>query len=288
MDAPRVLIIGCGDVGMAVAALVHDAGGDCAGLRRDWSAVADDIKPHRRLSADVRDADALRRAIAGADFDYALVTTAAGEFSDQRYREIYVEGLANALRALPPAIKRLFLVSSTRVYHQDDGAWVDEDSPTRPVDFAGRRLLEAENLLSQAEFPSTVVRCSGIYGPGRRGLIDRARRGEGCRRHPPIYTNRIHRDDCAGALAHLIAMDWAGRPPQALYLATDERPAPLWEVLQWLAERHGVELSAERSADVRFRASRRCRNRRLLDSGYRFIYPDYLTGYESLLAEDND
>ena len=62
----------------------------------------------------------------------------------------------------------MFFTSSTGVYAQTHGEWVDEDSPTEPVRYAGKRLLEGERLLLSGPFPATIVRLAGIYGPGRR------------------------------------------------------------------------------------------------------------------------
>ena len=99
---------------------------------------------------------------------------------------------------------------------------MDETSETSPREFSGRRLLEGEQLFLQSPFPATIVRMAGIYGPGRTRLIDQVRRGEAiCQTGEPRYTNRIHRDDCAGVLRHLMSLS----SPDAMYLGTDHEPA---------------------------------------------------------------
>src|SRR4029077_5055024 len=138
-------------------------------------------------------------------------------------------GLQRLLAALEASrVRRVFFTSSTAVYAQHDGQWVDEDSETAPTNFSGVRLLEAEALLRRCPLPSTVLRCSGIYGPGRTRLIDSVRQGTALA--SDRFTNRIHRDDVAGAIAHLLRSESA---PELLLL-NDDDPAPEREVLSFL------------------------------------------------------
>jgi nucleoside-diphosphate-sugar epimerase len=134
-------------------------------------------------------------------------------------------------------------------------------------------------------FPATVIRFGGIYGPSRTRLIDSLRAGSAtCVAQPPLYTNRIHRDDCAAALAHLMTL----AEPESLYLGVDDDPAPQCQVLGWLAARLGVagpRVVAEQAAARGQRANKRCRNTRLRASGFRFRYPSYRDGYRAMLAE---
>jgi nucleoside-diphosphate-sugar epimerase len=189
----------------------------------------------------------------------------------------------------------VFFTSSTVVYAQSAGEWVDEASPTEPVHFAGTRMLEAERLLLRAPFPATVLRLGGIYGPGRIGLIERIRRGEVvCAPGPPVYTNRIHRDDCAGVLRHLMIVPGAER----IYIGVDHEPAEECTVARWLAARLGAPaprgvLGADRGVrrhrgpprPRRRAGNKRCRNAKLLGTGYVFRYPTFREGYGALLSD---
>jgi len=279
--ASSVLIAGCGDIGLRIGQLLAAKGHDVRGFRRSPPPAPPGMT---LFSADLEDAAGLRSALAGFSPEYVLALQAAGEFSDSRYRAVYVEGLRNLLAALKDAApRRVFLASSSRVYHQDGGEWVDEDSATAPQDFAGQRLLEAERLLRESSFPFCIVRFTGIYGPGRQGLLNRIKEGAGCPPVPPFYTNRIHADDCAGVLAHLLKRDAAGEPLADCYLATDSEPAPLYEVMSWLATHMGRDLQEKAPPTGRRRTSKRCCNRRLLESGYGFLYPSYRQGYAELL-----
>ena len=102
---------------------------------------------------------------------------------------------------------------------------------------------------------------------------------------PVMYSNRIHRDDCAGVLAHLIDLTLAKRPIEPLYLASDCEPAPLHEVMTWLAKQLKVASTATIQSPLRRRASKRCDNSRLVESGYVFQYPSYREGYAHVLRE---
>lgn len=170
--------------------------------------------PLRPLPVDVTDRRALERMT--PDADVAVYAVAAGRRDEGAYRRAYVDGVAALLdvlegRAGPP--RRVFFVSSTSVYGERGGAWVDEATPVQPGGFPGECLVAGEQRMLASSIPATLVRFGGIYGPGRGWLIERARAGASCVDDPPRFTNRIHRDDCAGVLAHLIARTWEhGRP----------------------------------------------------------------------------
>ena len=181
------------------------------------------------------------------------------------------------------------------MYAQSNGQWVDEDSKTEPETFSGRRLLEGERAVLDGLFPATVLRLAGIYGPGRTRSIERVLKipvDDGPPDSRPIYTNRIHRDDCAGALAHLMLLP----EPDELYLGVDHEPADRRTVAAWMSGRFGETRTSGSASDEKppgtnrrrtdeRRTNKRCSNTRLLDSGYRFCYPTYREGYAALLAE---
>jgi nucleoside-diphosphate-sugar epimerase len=209
----------------------------------------------------------------------------AGGTDDRAYRSAYVDGLRYLLAVVDgQPIRRVILASSTGVYAQTNGEWVDEESATESTHFSGRRLLEGERLLHTSRFSATAVRLAGIYGPGRARLIDRVRRGQAMIPGAPIYANRIHRDDCVGVLCHLMMLE----RPDPLYVAGDEEPAEIAEVLRWLATRlrapephvdpHETGMRYGRTSNKRVRSAR------LLASGYRFRFPTFREGYGELIA----
>jgi len=219
-----------------------------------------------------------------AGLDFVFYTAAADSREDGAYHRAYVAGPENLLAALQSqdqTPRRVFFTSSTAVFGQNGGEWVDEESPTEPGEFSGRRLLEGESLFLKGPFPATVLRLAGIYGPGRTRLIDQVRRGEArCWKGAPHFTNRIHRDDCAGALRHLMALT----TPQALYLGVDTKPVSRREVLTWIAAGLGLpEPPWVPPPAGGGRSNKRCSSARLLASGYRLAYPSYREGYGEML-----
>jgi nucleoside-diphosphate-sugar epimerase len=219
------------------------------------------------------------------DLLYYIATP--GAYDDEAYRLAYVEGLKNLISALDQAGERprLVFVSSTAVYGQTAGEWVDEDSPTEPAGFSGRRMLEAEAAALNAPLTSSVIRFGGIYGPGRTRMLHRVREGAPCVDQPPRYTNRIHEADCIGVLDHVGTL----ATPQPRYLAVDNEPCPQCTLMDWLADQLGLPRPSRSSAEgAPARAgNKRCDNSRLRSSGYEFLYPSFRDGYAGMLADQN-
>ena len=275
------LILGCGDIGMALGRELREAGHRVIGARRHPAAL--EGSGLEAVAVDLTDPATLTRL---PDADTLVYVVSADHFDETAYRAAYLDGLTAVLgefagRDTPPG--RVFFVSSTSVYAQRDGEMVDETSPTEPSGFSGLVMRKAEQSLIDHALPGTVVRFSGIYGPGRDRLIHQVGEGRVAPSTPIMYSNRIHRDDCAGVLVHLIGRHLAGQALEALYLGSDCEPTPLHEVMAWLATQLKVEATETIQSPLRRRASKRCDNTRLLESGYRFRYPSYREGYAQVL-----
>lgn len=267
----RLLIAGCGDLGIRLAGCLSGGDWQVHGLRRHVEALPAGIVP---LRADLSDSASL--AAAGGDWDAIVYQATPDAYDEAGYRAAYLEGLERLLELA--SARRLVFVSSTAVYGQDAGEWVDETSETRPKRFNGRVLLEAEALAARAAPQSIAVRFAGIYGPGRDFLVRKVAAGAAsCRERPPQWTNRIHADDCAGTLAHLLALD----EPAPLYCASDGHPAPRCEVLDWLSDQLGAAPPAREASGGG--QGKRVSSARLTESGYRLIHPDYRSGYQEML-----
>jgi len=201
----RALIIGCGYVGSALGLSLVDAGWQVWGLRRSGPCPPQLLS----LRCDLSDRTALRETFASVDapLDAVIYAVAASGFDEDAYRAAYVDGLDAALTALAEPPARLLFASSTSVYGQQDGAWVDESSAAEPIGFSGAVMLDAERLAGERQPGATVVRFGGIYGPGRTRLIDRVRGGHAIAGPNAPFRNRIHRDDCAGVFHHLLTLD---------------------------------------------------------------------------------
>lgn len=273
-----ILIAGCGYVGTALARRLAGHGHAVWGLRRNVSSLPAGVQP---VAADLNEDIGTEALPSGLD---AVVYTAAPDSgSDETYEQIYVSGLrrlldAAASIAVPP--KRLLLVSSTAVYAQTDGSWVDESSATAPTRYSGTRLLESEAVAHTSGMKATAVRFGGIYGPGRTSLIERVDRGDAAITPTPRYTNRIHRDDCAAVLEFLLR---TGDPP-ATVVAVDEDPADANEVVAWLAHRLGLP-SPSKSDEAHASRNKRCSSALLRSLGFVFSYPSYRDGYPTIVDE---
>jgi nucleoside-diphosphate-sugar epimerase len=275
----RVLIVGCGYVGSRLAELLGGRGGTVFGLRRDPSALPSGVVGVRADVSDPGSLNALPDRLDG--LVYAI---SPGERSKEAYRLAYVDGLRNVLQAITAAggrPERVVLVSSTGVYGHSDGRWVDEDTLPEPADFSGRILLEGERVVREAEGTGVVLRLGGIYGPGRTQTVRRVLDGEAGCPAPDTYGNRIHRDDAAAALLHLLDLE----DPHAIYIGVDRDPAPLREVYRWIAAQGGAPDPCRGGAPEtggaagRRETNKRCSSERLVRSGFEFRYPSYREGY---------
>lgn len=279
---PSLLIAGCGDIGGRLARQLLAADWTLYGVRRDVSRLPAGVVP---VAADLGNAQCPAAWPAG-ELDYLVYCLAASDSSEAGYRTAYVDGLRHVLGWLAQQgqrPRRVLFVSSTSVYGQAAGEWVDETSQAEPSGFSGRIMLEAEQLLLRSGLPASVVRLSGIYGPGREWLLGQVRQGYRVVSEPPLYGNRIHADDAAGLLAFLLQADQRGVALADCYLGVDDEPAPLHEVVAWLRTRLAVTEWAEAST-VRRAGSKRCRNARARALGWAPQYPSYREGYAAILA----
>lgn len=278
----QVVIAGCGYVGNALARLLLAEGHEVFGIRRDPSQLAKGVRAIRGDLADPRSLGPAPQRV-----EYAVFCVGADESSEQAYRRAYLDGLAGFLEWLAnegQRPKRLVMTSSTSVYGQRRGEPIDEDSPTHPTQFRGETLLASERLLAATGLSTVVVRLGGIYGPERSSLIDRALAGELRLRPAEHFTNRIHRDDAAGLIRHLLFHP----APAPLYLGVDSEPADESNVHAWITKELGLPepaIEARDEATTRRQGvgSKRCSNARARESGYTFRYPSFREGYGALI-----
>ena len=215
--------------------------------------------------------------------DFLVYCVAATAQTDDNYRQHYVEGLRNVLNALDAAtsLKHVTFVSSTRMYGQTTDALLNENTVPQEADFGGLRLLEAENLLKQAgkSWTHTALRLTGIYGPGRNRMLNLA---ANILNWPTqnIWTNRIHRDDAAAFIVHLIQMLLDGRSVQDCYVVTDSCSVSQYEVLNWIASQMGKKVENQTPEII---GGKRMSNQRMLSTGFSLKYPDYKAGYSAML-----
>lgn len=303
----RVLIVGCGYVGLPLGAELVKLGHEVFGLRRTSSDDADlkaaGLTP---LHADISQLETLTAL--PADFDWVVNCAASGGGDVDAYRRLYLQGTRNLIAWLASSrgresadlskeenvlrltsaatLKKFVYTSSTGVYGQNDGSVVKETSPTEPAVETARILVETEKALLAAarekNFPAVVLRVAGIYGPDRGYLLkqylkNEARiEGSGGR-----ILNMIHRDDLIGVV---VAALKSGRPGE-IYNAVDDEPVTQRTFFEWLAGMLGKDLppSAPEDAETNRKrgvTNKRVSNRRLkMELGYQFKYPNFRTGY---------
>jgi nucleoside-diphosphate-sugar epimerase len=293
----KVLIVGCGYVGMALGARLASQGHAVFGLRRTASGRTE-LEPLgiQLLTADVTQPETLARL--PGEWSWVVNTVSAGGGGGAAYETVYCAGMRHLvtwLRTAAPALSKFVYTSSTGVYAQDDGSEVTEESEATPTTATGRSLLEAEQVLLSAHrdfgFPAVILRAAGIYGPGRgywlrQFLAGEARlEGKGER-----ILNMIHRDDLAGIIAAALERGLPGE----IYNAVDEEPVSQTVLFGWLAKRLNRQMptqeppatiaNSRRTATNKSVSSRKLRQR----LRYQFNYPTFREGFEAELTGHSD
>ncbi|MCO7225687.1 SDR family oxidoreductase [Pleionea sp. CnH1-48] len=268
----KLLLAGFGKLARPLSVQLQQQGHQITALRRSPQTEASSIS---QLGIDLSD----KRSVANIpdDFDQVVVTLTPDAYDDANYRKTYIESVDNLLQHFAQRNKETHFtyVSSTRVYGQKNGEWVDEDSETKPEDSRGQILLEAEQNLRTYHKKNTIIRFSGIYDSHSQRLLKQLEKP--VPKSPEVYTNRIHREDCVGILSYLVQKKLADDSIESIYLGSDDDPAPVWDVLSWLAQSRGLPPPTP-SSEERNR-NKRCDNRKLKELGYSFKYSNYKKGY---------
>lgn len=274
---PTVLIAGCGDLGTEIGLRFVERGARVIALRRNAAVLP--------ASFEAQAVDLGRDTpVVPSDTDLVVIALAADAPTAEAYRAAYLDGLRNVLDALDAAgatPKRVLMVSSTAVYNVTDGSWIDEGTAATASSATGSVLVEAERLLHERVPSAIALRLAGIYGPGRTRLLDQVRGGAATASADGSFTNRIHRDDAAGAVIHLMTMD---ATPAPVYIGVDDKPVAMGEVLAFLADELGVPHPAVTASSGGRGGNKRCSNALLRATGFEFVYPDFRDGYRALIA----
>lgn len=276
----KVLLVSCGDVATEAGLRFHALGHHVTGWRRNSSKL-----PNTFSGQDVDLLDVGTWPSIDPETEIILLTPVPVSRDVQGYEKSYLQvaqELCSRIREQAPQLRRLIYVSSTAVMGGENGEWVDEHAPMEATRETAKVLARTEATLTDSGLPVTILRASGIYGPGRTRLIDLVTSGAAKIPADSHWTNRIHRDDLAAAIVHVAGL---GNQAQDLYLATDSTPAQLGEVYQFLAAELGLEQPEhDSSAATRRAGGRRINNARLLSSGLKLQYPSYVDGYRQILS----
>lgn len=277
----RILIAGCGYVGMPLGERLAKSGHQVFGMRRSAAADAElQVRGIAPIHADIT----LPGTLAAIDprFDAVINLASSSRGGIEDYNSVYLQGTRNILKWLRPHPPTRYLyTSSTSVYAQNDGSLVTEECPAEP-DSETSRVLRAteETLLEQNTIPAIILRTSGIYGPERGHLFKQFLRGEAQLRDDGAgFINMVHVEDIAAAIEHCLT---AG-PDRALYNLTDDEPVTQLEFFRWLSEKLSRPMPPSAPADPtrkRGLTNKRLSNAKLKSvTGFRFIYPTFREGY---------
>jgi nucleoside-diphosphate-sugar epimerase len=275
------LIIGAGYTGLRLAELLRISGQQVTcWVRSEESALAVRAAGCGVIVGDVADGwiwDGLNDL-----WDVVIFCASSSRGGMEAYRHVYGRGLREVLARCSGA-QRLIYTSSTSVYAQNDESLVDETTPAVAQGETAEILVTAEDRVLSAY--GTVLRLSGIYGPGRTVYLKKyveeatALPGDGSR-----WVNMIHRDDAASALA------WVMQKPETIgqiYNVTDSCPVRLKELVGWLAGRVGKAAPSCGASDEEPRkrgiTSKRISNAKLRNLGWLPEYPSYREGYGALI-----
>ena len=273
MSTPS-LILGCGYLGRRVAGLWQQQQRRVIAVSRNAAHLPSNVEP---IVGDI-----LQPASLGTLPEVETVLYAVGfdRTSGASMRSVYVDGLANVLAHLPTP-KRFIYVSSSSVYGQTDGGWVEESSPTQPMEDSGRIVLDAEALLREKMPDAIILRFAGIYGPGRLLRRQTIEKGEPIVGDADKCLNLIHVED--GARVVLSAEQHA--QPALIYNVCDDHPVRRRWFYAGLARALGapaprfVPAPTDQPTPPHEKANRRISNRRMkAELRVELRYPDYEQG----------
>jgi nucleoside-diphosphate-sugar epimerase len=279
----RLLIAGCGDLGMRVARrILQNPLNRVWGLKRTRPEDLEKMLGFSWFEADLSNPESMKNLPTG--ITHILFSAAPNARTESDYRTLYFDGLRNVVQnAYSATLKRVVFISSTAVYGEHGDEWVNENTPVNPKNFNGRVLLETEQWLStfgrEHALTALNLRLSGIYGPGRIALLEKLKLGQvGAPSSAAHWSNRIHVEDAAAAVVHLLGIEH----PQSTYLITDSTPLPMRILYEALAQQVGgpVPPVSESPAYV---GSKRLSNARLLETGFIFQWPDSRDGYRDII-----
>ena len=227
---PKVLIAGCGFVGLATARLFVQQGWEVTGCTHSSESAGKlSGEPIPVLACDLAERPAVEALAAIGPVEAVIHCASSGRGGAEQYRRVYLDGARHLAAVFPTAT--LLFTSSTSVYAQTDGEWVSEESPAEPDRETGRLLRETEEFVVSQN--GIVARLAGIYGPGRSVLLRRffdgtaTIEGDGAK-----WINQAHRDDIATALVQLVSTGARGT-----FNVNDDHPLPQRDLYAWLAER---------------------------------------------------
>ena len=279
MNTHNILIIGQGDIGLPVTNKLAQDGLSVTGLARSERSHyhLDDKANFMQLDALTLTAEQLQ------DFTHIGIIVTPDEYSTSGYHNSYL-AINQHLAALAdqlPILKRIVFISSTAIYGQDNGEWIDEDTmPMLPEREASQVILQAEQALQQSfDDKAIIIRPSGIYGRERLMRVRKAREPQKEPIAAGAWTNRIMDSDLVNIIAHVMTIEL----PKPVYIATDYLPVTTFELTTWLCEQLGEVLPVLDDKNTAISGKRLHSNIPLAW----LTYPDWQIGYQDILRHQD-
>lgn len=283
------LIFGFGYVGARVGQHWLSAGDEVHAVTRSPERAADlqaqGFVPH---VANVVDPGTLQNL---PEVDTVLYAVGFDRSANVPMHEVYANGLRNVLAALPQSVGRLIYISSTGVYGDQDGDWVDESTSCHPDREGGKASLSAEEILRNHPLgqKSVVLRLAGIYGPGRVPRREMLRSGEPVPIDPETYLNLVHVED----VVEVVNMAATEAQVPNLYLVSDGHPVRRGDYYRTAARllaapepKFAPPESSGEQQPRRAATSKRISNQKLVrDLEIRWKYPSYEAGLTAILGQ---
>ncbi|MCM2396948.1 SDR family oxidoreductase [Rhizobium sp. S95] len=286
----HMMIFGAGYSGKAIGALAASQGHDVSGTTR--SAEKAEALSASGIRPLIFDGTTLTEELKSefAKVTHLVQSIAPGRDGDPLLRLLGNTSLSEAM----PSLEWISYLSTVGVYGDHGGAWVDEETPAKPVSQRSVERVEAEqawqSLAEASGLPLAILRLSGIYGPGRNAFVNLSN-GTARRliKKDQVF-NRIRVEDIAAAAAFL-----GERRIGGIYNVTDSEPCPPQDVVSEAARLMGVEPPAEQSFETAeltpmarsfYGENKRVSNARIRSLGFRFQYPDYLISLAEMWSEN--
>ena len=266
----HILFIGYGKTSWRVAKQLFEQGHQITTISQ--SAKMDEYATH--LIQDVHQLNLAH--IPPIDWVYVLLSP--NESTPEAYQRVYVDSVQPISKALKQhPVQKVVVVSSTRVYGENHGERIDDEAEMKPNDEQGRLLLKMEQLWQQA-YPSAsiIIRPTGIYGTSVARMLKLA---EKTKTYPNRHwSNRIHIDDLANFLAHLLHVEHAEKS----YIVSNNQPSLLHETIQWFQRQlHLPELVLQSDGC----SGKRIYATRMAEMGFQLQHKDCFEDYLEMLVK---
>ena len=280
-----VMIAGCGYLGQTLALQLLNDSHRVIGVKRH-TLQHPDLQADDDFTFMLADIANLRlQDIEPADIAVYCPSPDTADIAS--YQTTYLTNAKHMLSLCYQAQKKptFIYLSSTGVYHTNDGSWVDENTHCDPTDARYQAIIQAEHILTKAYHRTIIVRSSGIYGPNRYPLLQALLKQQSHVCHRTRYSNRVHVTDLARAIYHIMHL----KQPDALYVVSDTSPTPINHIIAWLSTTLGKaipEARVDHSEDQNdHKTNKRVSSQRLIETGFHFEYPSYKQGFKSILHD---